>query len=335
MRAAVLTEPNTPWELTDLADPTPGPGQVVVAVHASGLCWSDVLTHRGQWPVKLPLVPGHEPVGEIAAVGEGVTTLRLGDRVGVSWNQKGCGRCEWCQRRQPKYCATYESWMNLGGGHAQLMLAWADGCTLLPDGLDYEQAAPVLCAGFTVMSGLRNAAPRPGDRVAVLGIGGLGHLAVQYAAALGLETLVLTSTPDKVAFAKQLGAADALVVPDDPGTALAQAGGADIILATTTSAHHTAKALSGLRPEGRLVTMGVPDGPLAIEDIATLLFKQCSIKGSTHNDRSDLVEALDLVATGKVTPIVETYPLDRVHDAFERVESGRVRFRSVLQIPRG
>jgi D-arabinose 1-dehydrogenase-like Zn-dependent alcohol dehydrogenase len=332
MRAAVLTEPNTPLELTDLPDPTPAPGQVVVAVRASGLCWSDVLAQRGQWPVRLPVVPGHEPVGEIVALGEGVTTLRVGDRVGVSWNQKGCGRCEWCLRRRPVYCAAYQSWMDLGGGHAELMVAWADGCTLLPDAIPFEHAAPVLCAGFTVMSGLRNADPRPGDRVAVLGIGGLGHLAVQYAAALGLETVVLTSSADKAAAAGRLGAADAIVVDGDPGQALARAGGADIVLATTTSAQQMSKVLSGLRPEGRLVTMGVPDGPLVVEDTGTLLFKQCSIKGSTHNDRADLVEALDLVAAGRVTPIVETYPLDQVHDAFARVESGKVRYRGVLQM---
>lgn len=334
MRAAVLTKTNTPWEIKDAEEPRPGPGQVVVRVHASGMCWSDVLAHRGQWPVQLPIVPGHEPAGEIFEVGAGVTSLNVGDRVGVSWNQKGCGTCVWCQRRKPTYCPAYQSWMTLGGGHSELMLAYESGCTLLPEGVSAEAAAPVFCAGFTVMSGLRNASPQPGDRVAVLGIGGLGHMAVQYAAALGLETIVLTSTAEKIKFAKQLGAADAVVTDDDPGKALADVGGADIVLATTTSAAQVSKVVSGLRPEGRLVTMGVTDGPLVIEDLTKLLFHQCSIKGSTHNNRADLVEALDLVARGKVTPIIETYPLSQINAALERVESGKVRFRAVVQVQR-
>lgn len=332
MRAAVLTKTSTPWEIKDVDDPRPGPGQVVVRVHASGMCWSDVLAHRGQWPVQLPIVPGHEPAGEILTIGAGVTSLNVGDRVGVSWNQKGCGTCVWCQRRKPTYCPAYQSWMTLGGAHSELMLAYESGCTLLPEGVSAEAAAPVFCAGFTVMSGLRNAAPQPGDRVAVLGIGGLGHMAVQYAAALGLETIVLTSTAEKIKFAKELGAAEAVVTDDDPGKALADVGGADIVLATTTSAAQVSKVISGLRPEGRLVTMGVTDGPLVIGDLTKLLFHQCSIKGSTHNNRADLVEALDLVARGKVTPIIETYPLSQINAALERVESGKVRFRAVVQV---
>lgn len=334
MRAAVLTKTNTPWEIKDAEEPRPGPGQVVVRVHASGMCWSDVLAHRGQWPVQLPIVPGHEPAGEIVEVGAGVTSLNVGDRVGVSWNQKGCGTCVWCQRRKPTYCPAYQSWMTLGGGHSELMLAYESGCTLLPEGVSAEAAAPVFCAGFTVMSGLRNAGPQPGDRVAVLGIGGLGHMAVQYAAALGLETIVLTSTAEKIKFAKELGAAEAVVTDDDPGKALADVGGADIVLATTTSAAQVSKVISGLRPEGRLVTMGVTDGPLVIDDLTKLLFHQCSIKGSTHNNRADLIEALDLVARGKVTPIIETYPLSQINAALERVESGKVRFRAVVQVQR-
>ncbi len=332
MRAAVLTKTNTPWEIKDVDEPKPGPGQVVVRVHASGICWSDVLAHRGQWPVQLPIVPGHEPAGEIFEVGAGVTSLNVGDRVGVSWNQKGCGTCVWCQRQRPTYCPEYQSWMTLGGGHSELMLAYESGCTLLPEGISWEASAPVFCAGFTVMSGLRNANPKPGDRVAVLGIGGLGHMAVQYAVALGLETIVLTSTAEKTKFAKELGAAEAVVTDDDPGKALADVGGADIVLATTTSAAQVSRVFSGLRPEGCLVTMGVTDGPLVIDDLTKLIFQQCSIKGSTHNNRADLVEALNLVAQGKVRPIIETYPLSQINTALELVKSGKVRFRAVVQV---
>lgn len=331
MRAAVITRVDTPWQLQDVPDPDPGPGQVVLKIHASGMCFSDVLVHRGLWPVPLPIVAGHEPVGEVVALGEGVTRLRIGDRVGVSWLQKGEGRCTECQSGRPLHCADGQTWMNLGGGNADYMLAWEAGCTLLPDGLSYPDAAVAFCAGFTTMSGLRNAAPRPGDRVAVMGVGGLGHMAVQLSAALGLETLAITTSQDKAEYAKQLGAHDAVLAGDDPGQALAAAGGADIVLATTTDGPSVTKVLSGLRYAGRLVTMGVT-GPLQIEDMTTLLFKQCSIKGSTHDNRGDLVEVLDLMAAGKVTPRIETYPMERINEVRERVEAGKVRYRAIVEV---
>lgn len=330
MRAAMITQLNSPWEFKQVADPVPGPGQVLVRIHACGMCFSDVLVHRGLWPVQLPIVPGHEPVGEVVELGPGCTTLRVGDRVGVSWMQRGEGRCLQCQSGRPVRCEHTQTWMDLGGGYADLMPAWETGCTLLPDSLSYEDAAVAFCAGFTSMSGLRNAEPKPGERVCVLGVGGLGHMAVQLATAIGLETVVLTTSPDKAEYAKQLGAVEGILVGDDPGKALAEAGGADIILATTTSADLVAKVLSGLRYAGRLVTMGVT-GPLQIEDMMTLLFKQCAIKGSTHNNRSDLVEVLTLMAAGKVKPRIETYPFAEINDVLARVEAGRVRYRAVLE----
>jgi D-arabinose 1-dehydrogenase-like Zn-dependent alcohol dehydrogenase len=334
MRAAVITQLNAPWEFQDIDTPVPGPGQVLVRMHACGMCFSDVLVHRGQWPVKLPIVPGHEPVGEVAQLGPGVTNLRVGDRVGVCWTQRGEGRCLQCQSGRPQYCQHTQTWMDLGGGYADYMLAWEAGCTLLPSEVSYEDAAVAFCAGFTSMSGLRNANPKPGDRVCVLGVGGLGHMAVQLAAATGLETVVLTTSPDKAEYAKQLGATDAVVADTDPGGALAAAGGVDIILATTTSAALVAASVSGLRHGGRLVTMGVT-GPLQIDDMTTLLFKQCSIKGSTHNNRSDLVEVLRFMAAGKVKPRTEVYPLADINQVRERVEAGKVRYRAILQHEQG
>lgn len=335
MRAAVITKLNSPWEVQNLPDPRPLPGQVLIRIHASGMCGTDVHVHHGHLPCKLPIVAGHEPVGEVVEVGAGVTSVVVGDRVGVCWVQKGCGRCRFCQEGRPIYCASQQTWMQVGGGNSELMLAWAEGCTKIPDGLAYELAAPVFCAGFTVMSGLRSAAPRPGDRIAVIGIGGLGHLAVQYAAALGLETIVVTSSADKIKFAKELGASEAVVAGDDPGKALAAIGGVDVILSTTNSAKQVGQAISGLRPEGRLVGMGFVDGPIAIADQGSLLMKQLRVLGSSQNQRRDLVEALELVASGKVKPILETYPLDKVNEVFERVESGKVRFRAVIQHAHG
>ncbi|MER6944260.1 alcohol dehydrogenase catalytic domain-containing protein [Nonomuraea sp. NPDC000554] len=330
MRAAVITRLNSPWEFQELADPVAGPGQVVVRIRACGMCFSDVLVHRGHWPVQLPIVPGHEPVGEVVQLGPGVTTLRVGDRVGVSWMQRGEGRCVQCQSGRPVRCEHTQTWMDLGGGYADLMLAWETGCFLLPEGLAYSDAAVAFCAGYTSMSGLRNADPKPGERVCVLGVGGLGHMAVQLAAAIGLETVVLTTSPDKAEYAEELGAVRGIVTGDDPGKALADAGGADIVLATTTSAELVSKVVSGLRHSGRLVTMGVT-GPLQIDDMMTLLFKQCSIKGSTHNNRADLVEVLQLMAAGKVKPRVELFPRAEINDVLKRVEAGQVRYRAVLQ----
>ncbi len=330
MRAAVLTQFNQPWELKSLPDPRPGDGQVVIKIEASGMCYTDIHCHRGHLPVTLPKVLGHEPVGRIVELGAGVTGLEVGDRVGVSWRQAGCGRCRYCMEKRERYCERQVSWIQLGGGNSELMVAFASGCTLVPDGISPEEAAPVFCAGFTVFSGLRNAAPRPGDRVAVLGIGGLGHLALQYAKALGLEALAITSSEGKRRDLMALGADEVVIAGQDAGKALEDAGGADIVLATSNSAAPTAQIVRGLRPEGRLVLMGVVDGALQFT-VRDLMLSQRRVMGSTQNDRRDLVEALALVASGKVKPILEEYPLDRVNDVRERLAAGKVRFRAVLK----
>jgi D-arabinose 1-dehydrogenase-like Zn-dependent alcohol dehydrogenase len=212
MRAAVITKYNADWELKTVPDPRPSAGQVVIKIRASGMCGTDLHVHHGHFGLPLPIVAGHEPVGEIVELGAGVTDFKVGDRVGVHWNQKGCGRCRACQSGNQAHCAQAQSWMNLGGGNSELMLAWASGCTLLPEGLDYQAAAPIFCAGYTVMSGLRNAEPKPGERVAVLGLGGLGHLALQFSRAVGLETWAVTGQADKVKELKAMGASEVLVV---------------------------------------------------------------------------------------------------------------------------
>ncbi len=330
MRAAVITRYNEPWEFQDLSDPRPQAGQVLVRIHASGMCGTDLHVHHGMFPLQPPVVAGHEPAGEIVELGAGVIHLKVGDRVGVHWNQKGCGRCAECQSGHEGGCAQAQSWMNLGGGNSELMLAWASGCTLLPDGLDYALAAPVFCAGYTVMSGLRNADPRPGERVAILGLGGLGHLALQYAHALGLTTFALTGQAGKRDELRRMGADEVLVAGADPGKALAAAGGADVILSTTNSARQVASALQGLRPRGRLVNMGVTtDGPIAV-DVMSLTLGQRQLRGSSQDERADLYEALQLVASGKVKPAVESYPLGEANAVRERLAAGKVRYRAVL-----
>jgi D-arabinose 1-dehydrogenase-like Zn-dependent alcohol dehydrogenase len=330
MRAAVLTEFNHDWQLQTLPDPHPAPGQVVIRIRASGICGTDLHAHHGHLGVKLPIVLGHEPAGEIVELGAGVLDLKVGDRVGVFWNQKGCGRCAACQSGRPEHCPTAQSWMNLGGGDSELMLAWASGCALIPEGLSFELAAPLFCAGYTVMSGLRNGDPKPGERVAVLGVGGLGHLALQFSKAVGLETFAITGQAIKRAELVALGADEVLLAGDDPGAALQAAGGADVILSTTNSAKQISAAFAGLRPQGRFVNLGVPDGPLTINP-ATLMWGQRQLRGSSQDERADLYEALQLAAAGKVKPVIELYPLSRVNEARERLQAGQVRYRAVLQ----
>jgi 2-desacetyl-2-hydroxyethyl bacteriochlorophyllide A dehydrogenase len=334
MRAAVVTSFNKPWEIRELPDAHPGPGQVVIRVRASGLCGTDLHVHHGVFPLKTPFVAGHEPAGEVVELGAGVTDLRIGDRVGVFWHQKGCGRCASCQAGFPGGCADVQTWMHVGGGNSERMIAWATGCMLIPDGVAFEAAAPIFCAGYTVMSGLRNADPKPGERAAILGVGGLGHLALQFAKAVGLETLAVTGQADKRSELVRLGADEVLVAGDDPGKALQEAGGADVILSTTNSAKQVSSAFAGLRPGGRLVNMGLTNGPLTIEP-TVLMFGQRQLRGSTQDERKDLFEALALVAKGKVKPVVETYPLDRANEARDRLAAGKVRYRAVLQHAQG
>ncbi len=326
MRAAIVPSANSAWVLREVPAPEPGPNQVLIKIHASGICYTDVHQTRGELPGPFPRTLGHEPVGEIVAVGAAVTARKTGDRVGVPWYQTTCGRCEWCSRGRPMFCAeAIGTGVQIAGGHAEYMLAHADATMLLPDGLAYEQAAPIFCAGYTVWSGLRWAAPQPGERVAVVGVGGLGHLAVQYAKAAGFHTIAVSHSPDKDRLIRELGADE--IVRDGQG--LARAGGADIVLGTSNSADAMADSIQGLRPDGRLVIMGVDAKPLPISPVE-LVAKRIKIVGSQQNGREYLYEALALAASDKVRVMAETYRLDEIQKAYERVERGEVRFQAVV-----
>ncbi len=330
MQAAVISEFNAPWQVKQVADVRPEAGQVLIRVRASGMCGTDLHVHHGLFPLKPPFVAGHEPTGDIVELGAGVTDLKVGDRVGVFWNQKGCGRCATCQKGMPARCENgCSTWMNLGGGNSELMLAWASGCQLLPDGVSYEEAAPIFCAGYTVMSGIRNATPKPGERVAVLGVGGLGHLAVQLSKAVGLETLAVTGQENKRAELKSFGADDVVIAGENIGKSLQDLGGVDVILSTTNSAKQIASAFDGLRAGGRLVNMGIADAPIAVNTLP-LLARQRELRGSTLDERADLAEALAFLAQGKIKPKIETYPLAQVNAVRDRLDAGKVRYRAVL-----
>lgn len=326
MRAAIVPAVNSSWEVKDVAQPQPGPNQVLVKMHASGICYTDVHQTLGNFPGPFPRILGHEPVGEVVAVAPDVTTRKVGDRVGTAWIQSTCGRCEWCQRGRRMFCPNMKATgVDTQGGHAEYMPMNANATYLIPDKVSYEQAAPIFCAGYTVYSGLRWADPQPHERVAVVGIGGLGHLAVQYAKAAGFQTIAVSHSLDKDKMIRELGADE--VVRDGKG--LAAAGGADVILSTTNSAKSMVDSIQGLRPDGRFVAMGADADSISVS-LIDLISKRIRVIGSQQNSPEYLYEALDFVAQGKVKTMVETYPLAEAQKAYERVVEGKPRFRAVL-----
>ncbi len=331
MLAAVLPAPNGTFELRHVPIVEPGPGQALLRIRASGICGTDIHIRRGTMGIPLPAVLGHEPVGVVEAVGPMVTNVSVGDRVGVPWVQAGCQTCASCRRGKTQYCTDPKTWMQNGGGHAELMLVEASGCVAIPDALSFEEAAPLFCAGFTVMSGYRRAMPRPGDRVAVLGLGGLGHLGLQIAKAFGHEVVAVTSSADKRNELIALGADEVVLAGDDAGRALAEAGGADVILATTSSRAHVGQIIAGLRPEGRMALIGLGGGAISIDPMS-LILAQGTIVGALQDDRAHLVEVLDLCARRRVRPMLETYPLVLIERAMQRLADGRVRYRAVLTL---
>jgi alcohol dehydrogenase len=330
MKAAVVPKIGSKWEVREVPTPEPSANQVLIKIRASGLCYTDVHMTEGKLsvPIEFPRTIGHEPVGEVVALGEGVTTRKVGDRVGVPYIQASCGRCEWCLRGKPMFCAQrIGTGIGIQGSHAEYMVAYADATMPIPGGLADEQAAPVFCAGYTVWSGIRWANPKPHERIAVVGIGGLGHLALQYSKAAGFETIAITHSKDKVELAHKLGAE--VVVSDGQG--LREAGGADIILATSNSYKAASDTLRGLRPDGRLMFIGASDEPFTIPSPGELWLNRLQIIGSNQNGREYLYEALDYVAKGKVKVMAETFHLDDVADAYEKVAKGNVRFRAVIK----
>src|ERR671933_1635427 len=243
MLAAVVPSVNETWEVKGVSTPKTGANQVLIKIHASGICYTDVHATKGALGVKFPYTIGHEPAGEIVALGEDVTTRKVGDRVGVPWLQSTCGRCEWCQRGKSFFCPNHiATGINISGGHAEYMVAYADATQLIPNGVSYDQAAPIFCAGYTVYSGLRLADPKPHERIAVVGIGGLGQLGIQYSKAADFETVAVTHSKDKEELAYKLGA-DSVVADGEgllkqnaqQGDSSSDGGGVDVILATSNS----------------------------------------------------------------------------------------------------
>ncbi|WP_078310985.1 MULTISPECIES: alcohol dehydrogenase catalytic domain-containing protein [unclassified Mycobacterium] len=335
MKAIVMTGANRPWEVQEVPTPTAEPGQVLVKVHASGMCYTDAWATQGFGGDIYPQTPGHEIVGEVVEVGAGVHTREVGDRVGATWVQSACGRCAYCRQNRPLTGQTAVQCVNprtsgfaAQGGHAEYIALSAEGTVLLPDGLPYELAAPIMCAGYTTWSSFRDAAPQPHERVAVVGIGGLGHVALQISKASGFETIAITHSPDKRDLALQLGA-DHVVAN---GQELLDIGGADVLMVTTNAFAAAADAMAGVRVDGRVALSGLDfNHPFEIASGAVPFhMMRQKVIGSTHGGQQRLGEILDYAAKGQVKPIIETFSLDQATEAYDRLVSGKVRFRGVF-----
>ena len=334
MRAAVLTEPRTNVKLEERDRPVPAPGQVLIRVHACGICHSDVALQEGYYDfASFPRVPGHEITGTIETVGEGVTWPAVGARVGMPWLFRSCGHCRQCIRGSEILCPDSRfTGVNVDGGYQEFMVAPADFVAPLPDELDFVAAAPLMCAGITVYNGLRLSGMVPGDRVAVIGLGGLGYLGVQYARAMGARVAVVSSSPDKEEKAKALGAE--LFVAGGPSSAAALAawdGGADVILATPPALAPVNESFNGLAPDGTMVVLGVGAGEVRVAPL-DLIMPRRRIIGLPSGSRHEMRDALEFAARHGITSEFTPYPLEAADEALADTREGRVKSRAVLAI---
>jgi D-arabinose 1-dehydrogenase-like Zn-dependent alcohol dehydrogenase len=332
MRVAQVSRPNGPFELVERDIPDPAAGKVRIKVQACGVCHSDSVTKEGLFPnIAYPRVPGHEVIGTVDAVGAGVAGWQPGQRVGVGWHGGNCGYCDACRRGDAFACETETlvTGVTHDGGYADYMIAPATALARVPDDLSSVEAAPLMCAGITTFNALRNSGARPGEIVAVLGIGGLGHLGVQFAAKLGFKTIAIARGQDKAPLAAQLGAHHYIdSQAEDPAAALQKLGGANVILATATSGAAMSAVQGGLAPRGTLMIIGVPDS-LNINPLPLILGSR-SIKGWYSGTSIDSQQTLAFSALTGVRSMNEIYPLSRAAEAYDRMMSGQARFRVVL-----
>jgi len=312
--------------------PEPGPGHVRIRVQACGVCHSDAVTKFGLFPgIAYPRVPGHEVAGVIDAVGADVPLFKVGNRVGLGWHGGHCNYCTPCRRGDFILCQNAQiSGITFDGGYADYTIAPANALALIPDDLSYVDAAPIMCAGITTFNSLRHSGAKQGDLVAVLGIGGLGHLGVQYAAKGGYRTVAIARGADKAPLAKQLGAHVYIdSTTHDFAAELQKLGGATVILSTLTNAESLTTAIGGLGPNGKLVILGVPDKPFEVSTIPLIMGNR-SIAGWASGTGMDSEDTLNFSALAGIKPMIETYPLDQAAEAFDRMMSGKARFRVVL-----
>jgi D-arabinose 1-dehydrogenase-like Zn-dependent alcohol dehydrogenase len=334
MRVAQIARANGPIELVDRDIPSPGAGEVRLKVQACGICHSDSMVKEGLYPgLQYPRVPGHEVAGVVDAVGAGVVRWKVGDRGGVGWHGGSCGYCDSCRRGDFFACETWArvTGITRDGGYSEYMVAPADTVAAIPAELTPIEAAPLMCAGVTTFNALRNSGARGGDTVAILGLGGLGHLGVQFAAKMGFRTVAIARGADKAPLAKQLGAHHYIDnAKSDPAAELAKLGGAKAILATVTESSAMAATIGGLATKGTLMVIGAV-GPMTFDPLM-ILMKDQSIKGWYSGTSLDSQETLAFSVLTGVRSMSEVMPLSRVSEGYDRMMSGNARFRVILDM---
>jgi len=340
MQAAVVVQFGRPLVLQERDIPSVGPGQILVKTEACGVCGTDVHAARGDWPVKPspPFIPGHEAIGRVVAVGAGVTIVKEGDRVGVPWLYSACGHCEHCLSAWETVCAGAQfGGYTKDGGFAEYLLADPDYVAHIPAGLGARDAAPIICAGITSYKGIKQTGAKPGEWIAISGVGGLGHLAIQYARAMGLRVCALDLSDDKLAHARRLGAEFAFNPKNgDPIAAVREAtgGGAHGVLITAPSLDAFKQGVGLTRKRGTCVLVGLPPGefPVPLFDVVANCI---TIRGSFVGTREDMAEALAFAAAGKVKADIETQPLSAINQVLERLAHGDVAARVVIEFAGG
>lgn len=331
MRAVQVTKAGAPFQVVERDVPEPGPGQVRITVEACGICHSDAMVKHGYFPgIQYPRVPGHEVAGRVDAVGPGVTPWKVGDRVGVGWHGGHCFTCEACRKGLFINCVKAKiTGISHDGGYASHLVTAAESVARIPDKLSAVEAGPLLCAGVTTYNSLRNVGARAGDTVAVQGIGGLGHLGIQYAAKMGFRTVALSRGKDKEELARQLGAHDYVdTAAVTAAEGLQKLGGADVVLCAAPNAAAMADAIGGLKPRGTLLVVAAPAEPMPTSIFALLSGKR--IVGWPSGSAFDSEETMRFSALSGVRPRTETFGFDQAEQALARVMENKVRFRAVL-----
>ncbi|WP_025746049.1 alcohol dehydrogenase AdhP [Kallotenue papyrolyticum] len=339
MLAAVVHEFKAPLVIEDVPKPTPGPGEIIVKIEASGLCHTDIHAAHGDWPVKptLPFIPGHEGVGIVESIGPGVAEVKEGDRVAVPWLGYACGACEYCASGWETLCLHQKNTgYSINGGYAEYVKAYAKYVGKVPTGVSPLDAAPLTCAGVTTYKALKVSGARPSDLVAIFGVGGLGHLALQYAKIAGASVVAVDITDEKLALAKELGADYTLnAQTQDPAEELKKLGGADAAIATAVSPKAFEQAFGSLRRGGTLVLVGLPAENYLRLPIFETVLNGITVVGSIVGTRVDLAETFELHAAGKTRVIYDTRKLSQVNDAFAEVLSASVPARLVFDLAGG
>jgi D-arabinose 1-dehydrogenase-like Zn-dependent alcohol dehydrogenase len=332
MKVAQVPRPGADFEIVEREIPKPGPKEVRIKVHACGVCHSDVLTKEGSWPgIQYPRVPGHEVIGIVDELGEDISDWKKGQRVGVGWHGGHDGTCEACRRGDFGNCRNMKvPGISYDGGYQQYMLAPEDALTVIPDGLSDVEAAPLLCAGITTFNSLRHSGAGPGDLVAVLGIGGLGHLGIQFASKFGYNVVAVGRGAENAALAKKLGANVYIDNKEkNAAQALQEMGGAAVILATAPSSKSMSDIIDGLAPRGRLMVVGVAFEPIEVTPLQ-LITGSRNIQGWAAGTPTDAEDTLRFAQLTGVRPMIETYPLEKAAEAYARMMSGNATYRVVL-----